>query len=118
MSSLDSPDGRSESTDDQSAHRERAAASEPVTLTLADTDVAVDVPADATAAEAAAIVASVGAHLTDQQRAAAAAREAETVEYVDEWCFADRMRSFGKRRVPRNVRKGEEWKAAGRAFPR
>ncbi|MCU4799427.1 hypothetical protein OB920_03455 [Halobacteria archaeon HArc-gm2] len=89
-----------------------------MSLTLGDTDVAVDVPDDATAAEAAAIVATVGTHLTDQQRAAAAARDAETVEYVDEWCFADRLRSFGKRRLPRNVRKGEEWKAAGRAFPR
>jgi hypothetical protein len=111
MSSLESPDGRS-------AEGEHATESGLVTLAFADTDLAVDVPDDATAGEAAAIVATVGAHLTDQQRAAAAARADESVEYVDEWTFADRMRSFGKHRVPRNVEKGAEWNAAGRAFPR
>jgi len=111
MSSLESPEERT-------ADDETAAAADVVTVPVGDREVDVDVPDDATQAEAAAIVATIGAHLTDQQRAAAAARAEESVEYVDQWTFTDRMRSLGKRRLPRNVERGEEWKAAGRAFPR
>ena len=108
-----------QTTDDQSNEDGTGEPSETVTLSLDERQVDVDVPDDATPSEAAAIVSIVGAHLTDRQRAAAAvARASETVEYVDEWTFTGRMRSLGRRRIPRNVEKGQEWKAAGRAFPR
>jgi len=79
-------------------------------------DVRVSIPDDATEAEAAAISAAISAHITDRQRAAAAAAAAQdTVEYVDEWTLAGRLDRFGKRRRPDNVERGEEWKAAARA---
>ena len=106
MSSLEPPTERE--ADDENA----------VTATVEDGEVRVDVPADATPREAAAIVSAVGAHLTDTHRTAAAARQTASVEYADEWTLAGRVRSLGKRRIPRNVEKGDEWKAAGRAFPR
>lgn len=73
------------------------------------------VPDDASAAEAAAIAATISAYVTDRQRAAAAARTQESVEYADEWTLAGRLASVGKRRCPSNVERGEEWKAAARA---
>jgi len=78
----------------------------PITVSLDDREVTVDVPEDATASEAAAIVSIVGAHLSDRQRAAAA-QASESVEYVETWTFTDRMRSLGKRRLP------ETWKRPG-----
>ena len=116
MSSLDSPETAETG---ESASRDASEASETRSFSVDGRRLDVDVPADATPSEAAAIVAIVGAHLTDKRRAAAAAaRTSETVEYVDEWTFTARMRSLGKRRIPRDVEKGDEWKAAGRAFPR
>lgn len=79
-------------------------------------DITVSIPDDATEAEAAAISAAISAHVTDRQRAAAAAADAaDTVEYVDEWKLAGRLDRFGKRRRPQNVERGEEWQAASRS---
>jgi hypothetical protein len=87
-----------------------------VTATLADGEVEIAVPDDATQGEAAAIATAVGAHLTDRQRAAvAAAAQRDTVEYTDDWTLAGRLDRVGKRRRPRNVVRGDEWKAAARA---
>ncbi|MBV0903079.1 hypothetical protein KTS37_14890 [Halomicroarcula salina] len=72
-------------------------------------------PDDASQSEAAAIAAAISAHVTDRQRAAAAANQRETVEYVDQWKMTSRLASVGKRRCPTNVERGEEWKAAARA---
>ena len=82
----------------------------------AEGDIKVSIPDDATPAEAAAISTAVSAHITDRQRAAAAAAAAsDSPDYVDEWTMAGRLARFGKRRRPRNVERGEEWKAAARA---
>jgi antirestriction protein ArdC len=82
----------------------------------AETTVTVSIPDDATEAEAAAISAAVSAHITDRQRAAAAAAAASgSPDYVDDWTMAGRLARFGKKRRPRNVERGEEWKAAARA---
>lgn len=100
-----------------SSEADQSTGTDPITVSLDDREVAVDVPEDATPSEAAAIVSIVGAHLSDRQRAAAA-QASESVEYVETWTFTDRMWSLGKRRIPRNVEKGQEWNAAGRSFPR
>lgn len=70
----------------------------------------------ADAAEAAALGAAVSAHLTDRQRAAAAA--ADRTETVDQWRFAERLAATGQRyrRRPRSVGRGEEWRAAARTY--
>mgnify|MGYP006297925139 FL=1 len=79
-------------------------------------EIRVSIPDDATDAEAAAISAAISAHVTDRQRAAAAAAAAsDTAEYVDQWTLAGRLERFGKHLHPRDVERGEEWKAAGRA---
>ncbi|MDS0284218.1 hypothetical protein [Haloarcula onubensis] len=105
MSSLEEP---ADETDTGAADTPVAAAAEP--------RVEVSIPDDATEAEAAAISAAVSAHITDRQRAAAAAAAAsDSPDYVDEWTMAGRLARFGKRRRPRNVERGEEWKAAARA---
>jgi hypothetical protein len=104
MSSLEEPES-SGTTEEQTA-----------TEAAAETDVTVSIPDDATEAEAAAISAAVSAHITDRQRAAAAAAAAShSPEYVDEWTMAGRLARFGRRRRPRNVERGDEWKAAARA---
>lgn len=71
-------------------------------------------PADADAAEAAAIAAAVGAHLRDQEAAAAAADEEETWQ-EKRWSFAGRVQSLQGRtvRVPRDA-PTNAWSAAGR----
>lgn len=101
MSSLTEPDETST----------EANADPPATESV-QRDITVSIPDDATPAEAAAISAAISAHITDQQRAAAATAAAESVEYVDEWTLASRLDRFGKRRRPQNVERGEEWKAA------
>ncbi|MFC6755474.1 MULTISPECIES: hypothetical protein [Haloarcula] len=89
---------------------------ETVEETAAETNLTVSIPDDATEAEAAAISVAVSAHITDRQRAAAAAAAAsDSPDYVDEWTMAGRLGRFGKKRRPRNVERGEEWKAAARA---
>lgn len=100
--SLEAPEGE-----------ERAAATVPVRVD--GRDLAMSVPADASRGQAAAIACAVGAHLTDRQRAAAAAAAADGPESVDQWKLAGRMKGQGKRRWPENVRRGEEWKAAARS---
>ncbi|MDS0276629.1 hypothetical protein NDI85_02395 [Halomicroarcula sp. S1AR25-4] len=107
MSSLEQPETAEQSVDE---------APQGVTVTVEDGELAVSIPDDATASEAAAITAAVGAHVTDRQRAAAAAAASrQTVEYVDDWKLAGRLERFGKQRRPENVERGDEWKAAARA---
>ncbi|WP_226021332.1 hypothetical protein [Halomicrobium salinisoli] len=108
--------------DEEGAADEGAAAGtetegETPAVTLDGESVAVDVPDDATAAEAAAITAAIGAHLNDRRRAAAAAAARDDgPERVDRWKLVGRLRGVGKRRAPRDVRRGEEWRAAARSF--
>ncbi|AFZ71848.1 hypothetical protein [Natronobacterium gregoryi] len=78
--------------------------------------VSLELPDDADDEEAAAIVASIGAHLHDQALAVAAAA-AESEETWDEkrWAFAGRVHAQqGQRvRVPQNA-PTDAWSAAGR----
>ena len=86
------------------------------TVTVDEAELTVSMPADADPTQAAAIVSAVGTHVTDQRRVAAAAAAAtESVEYRDGWTLAGRLGGFGKRRLPTDVERGEEWKAAARA---
>jgi hypothetical protein len=83
---------------------------------MTERDITVSIPDDATDEEAAAISAAISAHITDHQRkAAAAAAASESVEYVDQWTLTGRLSRFGKRRIPSDVERGEEWRAAARA---
>jgi len=68
--------------------------------------------------EAAAVAAAISAHLTDRQRAAAAAETEAAPERVTEWSLAGRFESVGARarRRPRSVERGNEWKAAARSL--
>jgi hypothetical protein len=70
-------------------------------------DASLSIPASADRGEAAAIAAAIGAHICDRTAAA----EEEGPEYCDRWTLCGR---FGSRTPPREVRRGEEWKAAGR----
>jgi hypothetical protein len=100
-----------------------------MSLDLPDTDGVVEVNLDdllaslryeGTAAptddEAAAIAAALSAHLTDRQRAAAAAEESTPT--VSDWTLAGRLDAVGtrSRRRPRSVERGDEWKAAARSL--
>jgi hypothetical protein len=80
-------------------------------------DVAIDIPDDASDPEAAAIVAAVGAHLTDRDRAAAAAAAADSEPTWEgkRWAFAGRVEATQDRthRVPTSA-PTDEWTAAGR----
>lgn len=106
MSALEESDeDDAEATDD---------AEKSATVPVTD-DLAVSLPDDATGAESAAIAAAIGAHLTDRQRAAAASEERETPD-ADRWKLDARLRPLGRRRYPRDVERGEEWKAAARSF--
>ena len=79
------------------------------------------VPTDATAEEAAAIAAAIGAHLGDREVAAAAVAAAARGDGERDswagcrWQFAGRLEGLGKRgrRVPREV-PTDEWTAIGR----
>jgi len=104
MSTLESPE--TEVEEDGETEPPRSQSVEDLSLSLPD---------DALHSEAAAIAAAVSAHVTDRQRAAAAANQRETVEYVDQWKMTSRLASVGKRRCPTKVERGEEWKAAARA---
>ncbi|WP_018258609.1 hypothetical protein [Halomicrobium katesii] len=107
-----------EPTDDE----EVIDAAEETTVTVAagDRELDVSLPDDASASEAAAIASAISAHVTDRQRAAAAAEAArdDGPEYANEWVLEERLERFGKRRRPQRVEKGDEWKAAGRSFYR
>ena len=81
---------------------------------------AVTIPEGATAEEAAAIAAAVGAHLRDQRAVAAAAGAAAAGEEETwdgrRWAFAGRLEGIGDdpARVPRGT-PTDAWTAAGRA---
>jgi hypothetical protein len=75
--------------------------------TLPD-DASLSIPASADGGEAAAIAAAIGAHLHDRTAAAAAD---DGPEHCDRWSLCGRL---GGRTPPRDVVRGEEWKAAGR----
>ena len=77
-------------------------------------------PADASPSEAAAISAAMGAHIRDQQVAAATAAAADEDTDTDDWdgerfAFAGRLEAVGLEagRVPRSV-PTDRWSAAGR----
>lgn len=87
----------------------------------ASTDVAallsaLSIPADADDAEAAAIAAAVGAHLTDLERAAAAAGGDEDSWSGRKWSYAGRLEAVQGR--PERVPDGaptDAWAASGRS---
>jgi hypothetical protein len=101
---------------DDEAAEDTESSGETVSITVEDTTASVVVPDDATRSEAAAIASAVGAHLQDRALAAAAAQQDDGPELTDEWKLAGRLRSQGKRRFPKHVERGEEWKAAARSF--
>ncbi|WP_101294818.1 acc operon protein [Halegenticoccus soli] len=74
-----------------------------------------DLPTDADSEEAAAIVAAIGAHLRDQELAAAAAAGGEDSWDGEKWTFAGRIRQLQARtvRVPDGA-PTDAWAAAGR----
>ena len=79
--------------------------------------VAAALPADASADEAAAVAVAIGAHMTDQERAAAAAAAASGEETWrgKEWSFSNRIRDTQKRHVDvRDEAPTDPWSAAGR----
>lgn len=90
-------------TDESNASADQSDASE----TLPE-DSILSIPKSADRGEAAAIAAAVGAHLRD----CTAAATDDSPEHCDRWTLCGR---FGGRTPPREVRRGEEWKAAGRA---
>jgi hypothetical protein len=69
------------------------------------------VPDTASEEEAAALVAAVASHLRDQQAAAEADDEPETVE---PWAFAGRVGARKRADLPSRVDRGDEWKTAAR----
>ena len=90
---------------------------ETITLTAGEQELDVSLPADASESEAAAIASAIGAHISDRQRATAAAGAADDgPEYANEWVLKGRLERFGKRRRPGQVEKGDEWKAAARSL--
>lgn len=74
-------------------------------------------PPNADESEAAAIVAAVGAHIRDQEAAAAAEADKETESWEgNRWAFAGKVESLQRRTV--RVREGtptDAWSAAGRS---
>jgi len=113
-STADDRDGSTEPTDYEPPTESDGR--ETVTLALDGSEVSLSIPAAADNSEAAAIASAVGAHFHDRQvAAAAAAAEDDGPETVDAWKLASRMKSVGRRRWPKTVRRGEEWKASGRA---
>lgn len=68
------------------------------------------IPASAGSDEAAAIAAALGAHLRD--RAVAGAETDNGPESCNRWKLCGRLRG---RKPPREVTRGEEWKAAARS---
>jgi hypothetical protein len=88
--------------------------------TAADGDHRLDIPADATDEEAAAIAAALGAYLQDRERATAAVAAAAAAGDADDWTD-DRWRFSGRlanlqgrsRRVPTDA-PTNPWAASGR----
>ncbi|NGM67587.1 hypothetical protein G6M89_00955 [Natronolimnobius sp. AArcel1] len=104
---------QTETTDADAPTDEHACdALEPSLLSEVD----ITLPDDADEAEAAAIVAAVGAHLHDQALAVAAAAQSEEESWDGKrWAFSGRVRAQQGRfaRVPRNA-PTDAWSAAGR----
>jgi hypothetical protein len=71
-------------------------------------------PDDATRQEAAAVASAIGAHLHDRRRAAAAAAAGGDERTANRWSLAGRYGIRSRDDLPRDVRRGEEWKMAGR----
>jgi len=69
-------------------------------------------PDTASEEEAAALVAAVASHLRDQQAAAEADDEPETVE---PWAYAARVGARQRVDLPSRIERGQEWKMAARA---
>ncbi|GAB3028151.1 hypothetical protein [Natronobiforma cellulositropha] len=94
---------------DGSSNEEPAGAVEAAQLELS-------IPDDASAEEAAAIVAAIGAHVRDCETAAALAAQEEPSWDGKRWAFAGRLRSQrgASVRVPKNA-PTNPWTAAGRA---
>jgi hypothetical protein len=101
--------------DDDPDDRPTETVSVTTTVTVDGTEFSVSMPADANPRQVAAITSAVGAHVSDRQRAAAAAAQGESVDYTDQWTLTARLDRFGKRHRPQNVERGEEWVAAARA---
>ena len=83
---------------------------------IAVSDVVAALPSSATADEAAAVAAAIGAHLRDREAAAAAAAGEDEATWSDRrWSFAGRTRSLQGRaaRVPENA-PTDAWTASGR----
>ena len=83
-------------------------------IPVGEREATVAVPETATREECAALVAAVGAHLTDHARAAAATDDASPE--ADRWKLAGRLGTQRTKRLPRSVKRGEEWKAAARTW--
>ncbi|AGB16458.1 hypothetical protein Halru_1859 [Halovivax ruber XH-70] len=118
MSQNESPvsgDGTDESADASTDDR-RDAGDTAATIDLpADGDVSLSIPPSATPAETAAIAAVIGAHLRDQEAAAAAAGAEDETWDGERWAFAGRLDALGERsaRVPAGA-PTDPWSAAGR----
>lgn len=113
MATDSAADGDATPADEQSDDSADASAPEH-----ASTLSGLTIPDDASDAEAAAIVAAVGAHLRDSEAAAAeaAAGESEPTWDGERWTFAGRVERLRNRRV--RVPDGaptDAWTAAGRA---
>jgi len=124
MSQLEPPDRSTDETDAEETRVGETSSSNGSSsgssgTAVGESGVAIELSADATQDEAAAVAAAIGAHLTNREQAAAVAvAKSDSTTYVDEWRFASKLRSLGKRRWTGDVEAGDEWKAAGRAFPR
>jgi len=101
---------------DDPADGDRTDADTNARVDLPGAAVTVDAPSDAGGDEAAALAAAIGAHLRDERRAAAAAVAAGSSgpEPVNRWTLAGRYGIRDAVDLPREVRRGEEWKMAGR----
>jgi len=83
-----------------------------VELSLADGTATLSIPDTATRGEAAALACAIGAHLNDQLAAAAAAQGGP--RSANRWALASRYGARSRGDLPRRVKRGEEWKMAGR----
>lgn len=97
------------STTDTTETGETDAENESQTVEIFPETVSLAVPASANHGEAAAIAVAVGAHLHDR---AAAGTADDTTEPCNRWKLCGRLRG---QTPPRNVARGEEWKAAARS---
>lgn len=119
----DTTDANTETVTQPMASKERSATGDDLQIALepdddAAGDVTVTVPQTATDTEAAAIVAAIGAHVSDLERAAAVAAAEDATEEKwngNRWAFAGRVSGENgwNGRVPTEV-PTDPWTAAGR----